>query len=131
MKFKLIIITILLALRSLFFHPLMAQQFVIKINKTIDINSIKKSHPRVMVGDFEPIKANLQTDTVMQRWMAELGTETTMDALALRYNLTGDTAIARQAYETALKYDLEDNIKKGPHHYGKSITFLGCTYDWL
>jgi hypothetical protein len=67
----------------------------------------------------------------MQGWLLDLGKETTMDALALRYCLTKDTNLLQQSVDSALALKLEEKIKKGPHHYGKSIMFLGCTFDWL
>ncbi len=110
---------------------LIAQKAFVPPNRKVDMLALKKSHPRVLVGDFEPIRKRLKSDLQMQDWLKQLSSETTMDAIALRFQLTGDTNLIRAAVDSALSLDLAAKIKKGPHHYGKSICFLGCTYDWL
>jgi hypothetical protein len=97
----------------------------------IDLSLLKMTHPRVLVADFEPIKENLKTEPIMQTWLAQLREEKNMDALALDYKLTGEKVFLDKAFETASTLDLEEKIKKGPHHYGRFICYLGCTYDWL
>ena len=108
-----------------------AQPAFVAGTQKVDMSLLKKTHPRVMVSDFEPIKASLKTDSVMQNWLSQLAIETNMDALALRFRLTGDTAVLRQAYDSAMSVNMEAKIKTGPHHYGRFITYMGCTYDWL
>lgn len=100
-------------------------------NYRVNMSLIKQSHPRVLVGDFGVIRERIKTNKVMQDWLLNLGQETTMDALALRYCLTKDSNLIQESVDSALSLKLDEKIKKGPHHYGKSIMFLGCTFDWL
>ena len=103
----------------------------IKGNKKVDMAQLKKTHPRVLVGDFEPIKKRLLTNATMQNWLVLLKNEKTPDAIALNYRLTGNQAYIQAAIDSAMNIDIVEKIKKGPHHYGKTIQILGCAYDWL
>lgn len=120
--FALVFLTVLFA---------QAQGPFIPPNHQIDLSKIKQSRPRVLVGDFEIIKSRLRNNPIMQEWLNELQKETSCDAIALNYRLTGNKALIKIAIDSALQINLEEKIKKGPHHYGKSIQYLGCTYDWL
>lgn len=109
---------------------LQAQSFSNHI-KPVDMSTMKKSHPRVLVNDFKPIKQNLKTYAIMQSWLKELKEEKTMDALALNYVLTGDKQKMDEAVSTALNLDWDKEIKAGGHRYGALLMRLGCVYDWL
>ena len=109
---------------------LQAQSFSNHI-KPVDMSTMKKSHPRVLLNDFKPIKQNLKTNAIMQSWLKELKEEKTMDALALNYVLTGDKQKMDEAISTALNLDWDKEIKAGGHRYGALLMRLGCVYDWL
>ena len=98
---------------------------------SVDMSRMKKTHPRVLVNDFESIKNNLKTSAVMQAWMKELKEEKTIDALALCYVLTGEKQKMDDAINTALKFDWDKSIKSGGHHFGPMLMRLGCAYDWM
>ena len=130
MKKHIITTLSILAFLCLSINEIAAQSFSNHI-KPVDMSTMKKTHPRVLVNDFEIIKKNLKTNAVMQGWLKELNEEKTMDALALSYVLTGDKQKMEDAISTALTYDWDKSIKAGGHHFGPMLMRLGCVYDWL
>ena len=123
--FSIIIVSVLM-----FINQLPAQSFSNHI-KPVDMSTIKKTHPRVLVNDFESIKQNLKTNLLMQSWLRELKEEKGMDALALAYILTDDKQKIDEAINTALNLDWDKSIKTGGHHYGPMLMRAACVYDWL
>ena len=113
-----------------FISQIPAQSFLNHI-EPVDMSTMKKTHPRVLINDFETIKKNLKTNVVMQGWLNDLKEEKTMDALALAYVLTGDKHKMEDAISTALNYDWDKSIKTGGHHFGPMLMRLGCVYDWM
>ena len=114
----------------IFINQLNAQSFSNHI-KAVDMSTMKKTHPRVLVNDFEVIKQNLKTNLLMQSWLKDLKEEKGMDALALAYILTGETSKIVEAINTALNLDWDKSIKTGGHHYGPMLMRAACVYDWL
>ncbi len=125
-KYLLLCLTLFL----IFSKQVQSQAFSNHINP-VDMSSMRKTHPRVLVNDFEQIKNNLKTNAVIQGWLKELNDEKTMDALALDYVLTGNKQKRDEAISTALNLDWDKSIKTGGHHYGPMLMRLGCVYDWL
>ncbi len=130
MKKRIITSLVLLIVLFLAINKIAAQPFSNHI-KPVEISTMKKTHPRVLVNDFEAIKQNLKTNATMQGWLKELKEEKTMDALALAFILTGDKQKMDEAISTALTYDWDKSIKAGGHHFGPMLMRLGCVYDWL
>ena len=130
MKFRYSTILLICAYVLIMNNKLEAQSFSNHI-KPVELSLIKKTHPRVLVNDFEVIKQNLKTNLVMQNWLKDLKEEKGMDALALTYVLTGDKKRMDDAITTALNTDWDKAIKTGGHHYGPMLMRLGCVYDWL
>ena len=83
---------------------LTAQAYSNHINP-VELSKMKKTHPRVLVNDFEVIKQNIKSSVVMQGWLRELNKETTLDALALSYALTGDKEKLEKAVTTTFDMD--------------------------
>ncbi|MFZ4726746.1 MAG: DUF4962 domain-containing protein, partial [Paludibacter sp.] len=130
MKKRIITSLVLLIVLFLAINKIAAQSFSNHI-KPVDMSTMKKTHPRVLVNDFASIKQNLKTNAVMQGWLKELNDEKTMDALALAFVLTGDKQKMDEAISTTLTYDWDKSIKAGGHHFGPMLMRLGCVYDWL
>ncbi|MFZ4726610.1 MAG: DUF4962 domain-containing protein, partial [Paludibacter sp.] len=130
MKKRIITSLVLMTFLCLSFNEIAAQSFSNHINP-VDMSTMKKTHPRVLVNDFASIKQNLKTNAVMQGWLKELNDEKTMDALALAFVLTGDKQKMDEAISTTLTYDWDKSIKAGGHHYGPMLMRLGWVYDWL
>ncbi|MCF8341262.1 MAG: Ig-like domain-containing protein [Chitinophagaceae bacterium] len=100
-------------------------------NQKVDLTTLKKTHPRVLTTDFEPIKARIKTNPIMQHWLQQLSEETNMDALALQFRLTGNTSLIQQSFDSAMSLDMVVKVQKGPQHYSRFLSYLGCVYDWL
>jgi len=100
-------------------------------NQKVDLSTLKKTHPRVLTADFDAIKARLKTNPIMQHWLQQLSEETNMDALALQFRLTGNTSLIQQSFDSAMALDMVVKIQKGPQHYSRFLSYLGCVYDWL
>jgi len=96
----------------------------------IDIKTIRKGHPRVMVSDFEPIRKDLAINPLRQNWLEKLKKDENPDAAALVYVLTGDKSYAEMSYIGCLKYSDAD-LTGGPHVFGRYIAYIGASYDWL